>query len=298
MDLESVILSSLFGLFVGYLLGTWRDRFSAIRSKEIEAITRLHEQVLMIEKMELSDGRQRTLGVPVEARRKQEGRELTDEEVDYLAKLTQWREQLREEEDRAGLWIDRQTIGLVRNYCLLMMLCSRWDDYGTGNPTDDDQFKHYLRAIFGSEDKVSKKIIEKHSQTGKAVCFGLCPAFGSLSGRHPAPNSPRSVVADHLFPEIVLVETAGKARTQKVSNRATLITESISPATSQPPASRSGTAGCPLVDTGGLPDPDPAGPGPQDPIAGTARPRARAGLGAARARGRLGWGLQAEPDRP
>ena len=42
----------LIALVTGYLLGTRRDRHSAILSKQIECVERLHDRVLEIEKNE------------------------------------------------------------------------------------------------------------------------------------------------------------------------------------------------------------------------------------------------------
>ena len=47
----------LIALIVGYLLGIRRDQSSAIRTKQIEAMTQLHERVLEIERKEMSDGK-------------------------------------------------------------------------------------------------------------------------------------------------------------------------------------------------------------------------------------------------
>ena len=53
----------LIAAMVGYLFGIVRDRSSAIRTKQIEAMTPLHERVLEIERKEISDGKSIPLAV-------------------------------------------------------------------------------------------------------------------------------------------------------------------------------------------------------------------------------------------
>ena len=65
MDWMKVTLL-LIGGIAGYIFAVSRDRVSAIRSRKIDAITKLHERVLEIEKSELSDGRSMTMAVAVE----------------------------------------------------------------------------------------------------------------------------------------------------------------------------------------------------------------------------------------
>ena len=157
----------LIGGIAGYVLAVSRDRVSAIRSKKIEAIAKLHERVLEIERNELSDGRSMTMAIAVEGGTKQRSGLLSDSEVDYLSRLGKWRQDLREEEDRARLWIDRRTVRLVSAYFILMMQCKSWEEFGQGNLIEEADFLTSLRLIFGRTNCVVKKIVIRHSKTGK-----------------------------------------------------------------------------------------------------------------------------------
>gem|GEM_PF-1851650 len=159
-------LSGIVGIILGYVLGISRDRLSAIRSKKIEAITKLHERVLEIERKELSDGRSMTLAIRVEGGTNRRDGLLDDSEVDYLSKLEKWREDLHEEENRARLWIDRRIVRLVSAYFILMMQCQSWEEFGQGNIMEDEDFLKNLRLVFGSTNGVLKKIVKRHSKTG------------------------------------------------------------------------------------------------------------------------------------
>ena len=64
----------------GYLFGVARDRSSAIRTKQIEAITQLHERVLEIERKEMSDEKSITLAVSVHGGTKKQSGLLSEEE--------------------------------------------------------------------------------------------------------------------------------------------------------------------------------------------------------------------------
>ena len=156
----------LVGGIVGYIFAISRDRLSAVRSRKIEAIAKLHERVLEIERNELSDGRNMTLAIGVHGSTKKREGLLSDSEVNYLSRLEQWRRDLHEEEDRARLWIDRRTVRLVRAYFLLMMQCKSWDEFGQGNLIKDTEFLNNLRLIFGRKNGVLKKIVIRHTQTG------------------------------------------------------------------------------------------------------------------------------------
>ena len=90
---------------------------------------------------------------------------MSDSEVDYLSRLSKWRQDLHEEEDRARLWIDRRTVRLVSTYFILMMQCKSWEEFGQGNLIEDAYFRNRLRLIFGCTNGVLKKIIIRHSKT-------------------------------------------------------------------------------------------------------------------------------------
>ena len=106
----------LVGGVVGYLFAVARDRKSMIRSRKIEAIDSLHNRVLQIEKKELSDGKAFRLAVGIEGGSEPRTGSLSDWEVQYQSKLGVWRRELREEENRASLWIDQRTVRLVGAY--------------------------------------------------------------------------------------------------------------------------------------------------------------------------------------
>lgn len=159
--------SVLIALVVGYLLGTRRDRNSAILSKHIECVERLHERVLEIEKNELSDGTRQTLAVRIMSGTETRTDPLSNSEVEYQSKLAEWRQLLLEEEDRARLWISSHTVRAVSHYFLLMMQCKSWEEFGQGNLIEDPSFRNYLQSIFGSTSGVLKKVVRIHSDTGK-----------------------------------------------------------------------------------------------------------------------------------
>ena len=156
----------LIALMVGYFLGIRRDQSSAIRTKQIEAMTQLHERVLEIERKEMSDGKSITFVVPVHGGTKKRSGLLSEEEATHCSRLSHWRQELNEEENRARLWIDRGTVYLVSTYFLLMMHCKNWEEFGQGNLTEDKDFLHYLRCIFGSTGNVLRKVIIPNSTTG------------------------------------------------------------------------------------------------------------------------------------
>ena len=150
-----------------------RDRSTAVRTKQIEAMTRLHERVLEIERKEMSDGKSITLSVSVHGGSKKRNSLMSDEEVGYLSSLEKWRQELLEEEDRAQLWIDRTTVYLVRSYFLLMMHCKHWEEFGQGILVEDADFLRYLKDIFGrkfifgSADHVLREVTIRNSKTGE-----------------------------------------------------------------------------------------------------------------------------------
>ena len=154
-------------LVVGYLFGVMRDRSAAIRSKKIETIERLHERVLEIESKELSDGRRFSLLVSEVAPENASSELLSDEEVEYSEQQQKWRDELREEERKARLWIDHRTVDIISNYFLLMMQCGSWDKFGQESLVNDVQFLARLKNIFGNSKKVLKAIVITHSQTGE-----------------------------------------------------------------------------------------------------------------------------------
>ena len=172
MDWTQLILILATGV-IGYLFGIVRDRSTAVHTKQIEAMTRLHERVLEIERKEMSDGKSITLSVSVHGGSKKRNSLMCDEEVSYLSSLGQWQQELLEEEDRAQLWMDRTTVYLVRSYFLLMMHCKHWEEFGQGILVEDADFLHYLKCIFGkklifgSAEHVLREITIRNSKTGE-----------------------------------------------------------------------------------------------------------------------------------
>ncbi len=161
------------GAVGGYLFGLMRDRSAVIRSKKIETIERLHERVLEIEAMELSDGKHFVLHVEVVGGTKSSSELLSDEEVEYSVKQQEWRDRLREEERRARLWISRHTVDIISSYFLLMMQCGSWDRFGQGDLVDDSEFLEHLRNIFGNSERALEAIVVRHGQTGKPRLVNL-----------------------------------------------------------------------------------------------------------------------------
>ena len=155
------------GGIAGFVLAVSRDRVSAIRSRKIEAIGRLHERFLEIERNELSDGRNMTVAIGVLGGTKKRSGLLEEDEVDYLSQLQKWRQELQEEENRARLWIDRRTVRLVSAYFILMMECKSWGEFGQGNLIEDKNFLSRLRLIFGRTRGVLKRVVITHSKTGQ-----------------------------------------------------------------------------------------------------------------------------------
>ena len=92
---------------------------------------------------------------------------MADEEVGYLFRLNEWRQDLLEEEDRAGLWVDGRTVRIVRSYFLLMMHCKSWEKFGKGNLIEDPHFLSNLRSVFGRPNGVLEKAVIRHSKTGE-----------------------------------------------------------------------------------------------------------------------------------
>ena len=164
MDGLIPILLPLITAALGYVIGRARDRGSAIHKKQVEAVTQLHERILEIE-FELVDSKGITLMVPVLARPGHEHSDMTEEDADHFGRLLEFRNNLRDEERRARLWLDRRTVDLVSKYLLLMMHCKSWEQFGQGRLTDDRDFKYYLRAIFGETERVMSGIVEVHSET-------------------------------------------------------------------------------------------------------------------------------------
>ena len=157
------------GATVGWVLGVARDRLAAVRAQQITAITQLHERVLEVARKELFDGKSMTLAVGVQGGTKRRRTPLDSEEVEYQVRLGQWREKLREEEDRARLWIDAHTVHLVSTYFLVMMQCSGWEEFGQGILTEDRDFTRRLRVIFGRRtDRVLNGVIRTKSGSGEA----------------------------------------------------------------------------------------------------------------------------------
>ena len=164
--LAGIVIPLLTGV-VGYLVGIAKDRSNTIHAKKIEAMTKLHERVLEIEKMELSDSKGRTLAVPIIPERKPRENLLSQEEFTYMQKQAQWREELHEEEKRAGLWLPRKTVQLVSGYLILMMTCKTWGKFTqSGSLIEDEIFLNCLRRIFGDEEVILKdeNVVKWHSE--------------------------------------------------------------------------------------------------------------------------------------
>ena len=117
-------------------------------------MTNLHEHVLKIENMELSDGESRTLAVHVDPVRRKEDSQLSNAKMDYINKLEQWREELYQEERRARLWLSRKTVDLVGHYFILMMCCKSWHRLGKGSLVEDQSFLKCLSCIFGNTEDI------------------------------------------------------------------------------------------------------------------------------------------------
>ena len=98
---------------------------------------------------------------------------LADEEVDYLSKLAQWRQDLLEEEDRARLWVDGRTVRIVGSYFLLMMHCKSWEKFGQGSLMEDAHFLRNLRLVFGRTNDVLKKVVIRHSKTREPILLDV-----------------------------------------------------------------------------------------------------------------------------
>lgn len=157
---------------IGYILGVTRDRLAAIRAKQVETISQLQARVVEIMRTELFDGRSMRLTVALQGGIRQH-RRLSDEEVGYDSEVSRWRETLQEEEDKARLWIDVQTIDMVSAYSLLASHCTTWDLFGQGNLTEDRRFRNYMRCIFGKQANQVLKEVTIEDRTGKPWLLNL-----------------------------------------------------------------------------------------------------------------------------
>ena len=158
LELSAPAIVPLLALLIGYFLGARRDRLSAVRTKQIEALTELYEKILEIEQQELSDGKQFRMAVSVQGGKRPRSGLLDGDETRYQEQLSVWRQALYHEANRAELWIDHTTLGLVRAYFLIMMECMHWEENGRGLLVEHDQFLSNLRLIFGSTRGVLKKV--------------------------------------------------------------------------------------------------------------------------------------------
>ena len=174
MNLLTVI-TALFTGVLGYILALAKDRHSSLHAKKMEAMTKLHDRVLEIEKMELSDGKSRTLAVHVDPVRRKEDSQLSNEKLDYMYKLGQWRAELQEEERKARLWLSRETVDLVGHYFILMMNCKSWQRLGEGSLVEDPSFLNCLSRIFGNtEDILDDERIVTRYDYNKQPCLVDC----------------------------------------------------------------------------------------------------------------------------
>ena len=177
MDWIERLVFAVGGGAIGWTVGVARDRRAALRKQQIAASEQLHERVLEVASTELFDGKSVTLAIRVQGGSKPRRTPMDSKEIDYQARLGQWRDKLREEEDRARLWIDAHTVCLVSSYFLLMMQCSGWEEFGQGILTEDREFRRRLRAIFGRRtDQVLRAVVTTRSGTKEpwlVDCVGL-----------------------------------------------------------------------------------------------------------------------------
>ena len=198
MDWMERLVPVVIAAIVGWVLGVTRDRLAAVRTQQITAITQLHERVLEVARKELFDGKSMTLAVGVQGGAKSRRAPMDSEEVEYQARLGQWREKLREEEERARLWIDAHTVRLVSTYFLVMMQCSSWEEFGQGVLTEDRDFTRRLRVIFGrNTNRVLSDVVITKSGSAKAWlvdcvelsdrCLSVIQRRIRLEVAHPVP---------------------------------------------------------------------------------------------------------------
>ena len=164
--LAGIVIPLLTGV-VGYLVGIAKDRSNTIHAKKIEAMTKLHERVLEIEEIELTDSKGRTVWVLIIPEKEPRKDLLNQEEFSYMQKQAQWREELHEEERRAGLWLSRKIIQLVSSYLILMMTCKTWGEFTqAGSLIEDETFLDCLRRIFGDAEVILKdeRVVRWHSE--------------------------------------------------------------------------------------------------------------------------------------
>lgn len=157
---------------IGYILGVTRDRLAVIRAKQVETISQLQARVVEIMRTELFDGKSMRLTIALQGGIRQ-NRSLSDEEVEYDSEVSRWCETLREEEDKARLWIDEQTIDMVSVYTLLASHCTNWDRFGQGDLTKDRRFRNYMRCIFGKQANQVLKEVAIEDRTGKPWLLNL-----------------------------------------------------------------------------------------------------------------------------
>ena len=167
MNLLAGIAIPLLTGVVGYFVGIAKDRSNTIHAKKIEAMTKLHERVLEIEEIELTDSKGRTVWVLIIPEKEPRKDLLNQEEFSYMQKQAQWREELHEEERRAGLWLSRKIIQLVSSYLILMMTCKTWGEFTqAGSLIEDETFLDCLRRIFGDAEVILKdeRVVRWHSE--------------------------------------------------------------------------------------------------------------------------------------
>lgn len=175
MGLIAALCLAAFTALAGYFFGMAKDRSNVLHAKKMEAMTNLHEHVLKIENMELSDGESHTLAVHVDPVRRKEDDQLSNAKLDYIHKLEQWRAEIYEEERRARLWLSRETVDLVGHYFMLMMRCKSWQRLGNGSLVEDQSFLNCLIRIFGNtEDILADERIVTRYDHNKAPCLVDC----------------------------------------------------------------------------------------------------------------------------
>ena len=162
-------LSVILGGLIGYLFGVAKDRSGSIAAKRMEAMTNLHDKVVEIETLELSDGETNTLMVPIHATRSQRTENLSDAEFSHLQKVQESRLEQYREERKARLWLSRKTVDLVSSYLLLMMHCQSWKDNGQGSLLEDSWFLELLGSIFEDPSTVLKddKVVKRRDDDGE-----------------------------------------------------------------------------------------------------------------------------------
>ena len=146
----TTIFTTIAGLAVAYIVG----RSHTLHVKKLEAMTKFYERVVELEGMPLSDKKGTILVAINKIVDTDDSSLMTEEELVYLIKQSEWRQQLHGDELKARLFISKETVELVRQYFLLMMHCQHWQEFGKGNLLEDEYFLRYLGGVFGNIEDV------------------------------------------------------------------------------------------------------------------------------------------------